>query len=420
MNKTLHTLTFLCFFILNTANSQTISISGKVVRHNGEPVEGALITCTNTLPVISAPDGSFIFTDLPEGEDYEINGTHETDVLEGITVLDVLFGRYMIIVPGFDFNDFQWYAADLNNSFSFSTIDLVLMLKAALKLDTLLLDPYWYFFNQSGTQQNGIVLENVVQDTSGLELIATKSGDVAIDSDHFPPPPDAPQPLYFVYDMSSGQDEEVTIEIRVNDFKNIGGFQQGLSWDPVVLEYIGIEDSIYLSTWINEDYLDEGHFLVANLRVDDVSNFELEDGTVLYSLKFKVLQNFTSLAGVIDIAETMIPMQTVYRPDAPELFLLDDSFEIVENTSINGTLSLEKFDVAPNPAFDEFSVKIYFKSIEKAELSLLDVCGRLIQSWEISAHEFEESISVRNLSKGTYVLKLLTTKGIVTKKIIKF
>ncbi len=420
MNKNLYVLILLCGFILNPAFSQTISISGKVVRHNGDPVEGALVSCTNTSPVASALDGSFTFNDLPAGENYFISGMHQTDVFDGITILDALFGRNMIIVPGFEFNEYQLFAGDLNNNFFFTTIDLVLMTRAAVKIDAGILGNNWYFFDQGGIQQGGIFLEDVSSDVSDLELIATKSGDVAIDSDHIPPPPGAPQPFYYLEDYNASLDDEFTIEIKVNDFKNIAGFQHALSWDPAVLEFVELEGAVFSSTWINEDLLGEGYFPIAGVRIDSLSNFELPDGTVLYSIKFKAWQDFSSLVGIVEITESIMPRQTVYRIENGDLFLLDDSFEIVESTSSKSVSNLEKFEIAPNPVLNEFFIRISFEQFENASLSLHDFSGKMITNWNLDGNNFEQSISVYELPKGTYALKLVSTNGITTKKLIKF
>lgn len=415
MNKMLYPLTLICLFILNTAISQTISISGKVVRHNGDPVEGVTVTCTNAVPVTSADDGSFTFTDLPEGGDYHINGMYTTDVFEGITALDLLFTRemYLLIV---DFSEFQLLAGDFNQSGSFSLIDLVEMSKASVKINGYLPATYWHFFDQANFLQGGISLENVTEDTADLELVAAKLGDVAIDSDHFPPPPGAPQPLYYIPDTDAVQDEEVTLEIRVNDFNNIVGFQHDLSWNPAVLEFIETQEGVLMSVGGNDNFLDEGHFLISN-GIDN--SLEIDDGTVLYSVKFKALQEFTSLSGLIEISETMIPRQTVYRAENDDLFLVDESFVIGESVSTTGIASLEKFDISPNPAHDEVFVKINFENAENAELSLYDVSGRLMNSWKLKGNTFEETIGIYNLPAGTYVLKLRTQQGVVTKKLMK-
>jgi len=99
----------------NILTAQTVNISGKVLRHNGAPLEGVTVTCTNATSVISAADGSFSFTDLPEGTDYIINGIYDTDPLENVSVLDIAFMQDIVIYNlEEDFPTTQLIAGDLN------------------------------------------------------------------------------------------------------------------------------------------------------------------------------------------------------------------------------------------------------------------------------------------------------------------
>ncbi len=112
MNKRFYTLALLSIFLFTDSIAQ-INLSGKVLRHNGDPVEGVMVNCTNASSVLSGADGSFSFTDLPEGVDYTISGAYETDVQEGISVLDELFCRGLILGITEDTIGFHWLAGDV-------------------------------------------------------------------------------------------------------------------------------------------------------------------------------------------------------------------------------------------------------------------------------------------------------------------
>ena len=422
MNKKLYTLVLLSFFMFNITIAQTVTLSGNVLRHNGEPVEGITVNCTNATAVISDGEGKFTFSDLPEGENYTISGNFETDFFEEITILDVLYSADLILAIIEDSEGFQVLAGDLNNTNALTTFDLVLMRRAALKINANFPNIYWNFFNGNanfGIPPN-ITLINVTEDMTDLELVAVKSGDVAIDEDHIPAPSEAPVPEYFIEDVSVSQNEEFSLEIKVGDFSQIAGFQQGLAWNPAFLEFVEFENSDDADFLVNESFAIDGEVLIAGAKVSGGgSTFNLDDGSVLYTMKFKALQDLNSMEGVIDFSSTLIPSQTVYRANDNRLYLVENIFNGA-TISVGDFIGLENFDLAPNPAHNETFINISFDQKENAELSLYDYSGKLIKSWSFEGHSFVEPVYLHGLPVGTYLLKLRTDKGFKTKKLIKY
>jgi len=77
----------------------------------------------------------------------------------------------------------------------------------------------------------GINLENLSSNPIGLVLIAVKSGDVAIDADHQPPPAYAPHPTFYIPDMAIQQGEEIVVSLKSRDLVQVMGVQHGIDWD---------------------------------------------------------------------------------------------------------------------------------------------------------------------------------------------
>jgi large repetitive protein len=420
MNKKINTLAFLFLFIFNLSIAQTITLSGKVLRHNGDPIEGVMVNCTNVSPVLSAVDGSFSFSDLPEEEDFTITGGFETDFFENISILDVAYSGDLILGVINDPLNYQFLAGDMNQSGSVSTVDLVMMRRAILKIDNSYPDIYWKFYDGDTNLSFptlGIYLQNVIEDKSDLELIGVKTGDVAINADHLPPPPNAPIPVYFIEDISVSQGEQFLLEIKANDFKDIVGFQQGLKWDPSLLEFIEYEGNTDLNFFANEMFSSNGDFLITGISVG--SEVDLDNGDVVYAIKFNALQDLTGMEGIIDFSTEMIPKQTVFRAENDWLYLVEDVYNGV-TTSLGNIANLEEFELTPNPTFNDVFVKINFENYEEAELSLYDFSGKLIRLWNHQGHTFRKTISLQGLPRGTYAIKLRTNKGLITKKIVKY
>ncbi len=431
MNKKYYSFAFLFTFLSFSVLAQTVSISGVITRHNSVPEEGVTVHCTNANDVVTGADGVFTFTDLPSGEDYVISATKESDPNEFITVLDALKTADIVLDFANGVSPFQILAADVNNSSIVSTIDIVELLKIADKIQGITNPNYWRIFGSDfsfaggcvfqGTPAEciGIFLGNVTEDVDTLEMIATKLGDVAIDADHFPPPVDAPEPVLYFQDKSVAQDEEFEVEIFVEDFIKIAGFQHTLSWDPAILELLSIENPLDYNLLANEDFSDQGLLPALGTMSNTLEGVTIDDGSVLYSLRFKALSDVPSLSGMLDFTEDIIQQQMVYRPEEYELYLLNHHYESAVTTSNEEITSLENFEAYPNPIENHLMLNASFEHIEKAEVSLINSVGQIIQRWNFEENSIHKQLNLNDLPKGVYVLKLSTDDGLLTKSLVK-
>ncbi len=421
MNKRFYTLVLLSIFLFTDSIAQ-ISLSGKVLRHNGDPVEGVMVNCTNASSVLSGADGSFTFSDLPEGVDYTITGTYSSDVIKDITVLDLAYNSDLILSIAPDPIDYQFLAGDINFNGNLSTLDLVHMRKIILRIDDTYLNEDWVFLDgntSSGTLAGAIVLENVTEDVIDLSLIGLVIGDPAIKTDHTPPPSNAPNTVYYFEDLSVSQGEQFSVEIKVNDFEDIVVFQQALNWDPAYMTLIDSESST-IDLTVNEDLITDGDFLVTGgALATNTNGLSLDDGSVLYTLHFNALQNINNIAEMIQYPADLIPAQTVYRGSGDKLYLLDDLYQETP-TSLGSIANLSLFNCSPNPSHEAISVNVQFESREQIELALFDIAGKRIQTWNFDTDHFQKNIALDNLAQGTYVLKLRTDNGVISKKIVKY
>ncbi len=77
------------------------------------------------------------------------------------------------------------------------------------------------------------------------------------------------------------------------------------------------------------------------------------------------------------------------------------------------------FSLSPNPADEEVQIHIKLKTAQEGKLELLNLNGRLLQSFSTQGEEISLSISLKDLPDGTYLLRFTTQSGSMTKKILK-
>lgn len=117
--------------------------------------------------------------------------------------------------------------------------------------------------------------------------------------------------------------------------------------------------------------------------------------------------------------------------------LFTDSFDVDITNAANGwlpnqtvnltatTLSNEIFEIDglrifPNPSDGDISIRLNPKTQSSVKVILFDLQGRTIfsQSFENTSARFDESINVRNLSNGVYMLSIQEGKYMSTKRVI--
>lgn len=102
------------------------------------------------------------------------------------------------------------------------------------------------------------------------------------------------------------------------------------------------------------------------------------------------------------------------RTDGTEAFDMPPVSEL-DCTMSNNDLIKTDLTIYPNPAKDEVYITSDSK-VSKAEL--IDVTGRVVSVQDIQSNN-KPKVDTSKLTKGVYILKLHTDKGVVTKKVIK-
>ncbi len=413
---------YLFVFLFSNLTSAQITLSGTVANHSGEPLPGIVVSTANADPVISDENGVFTFNDLPAGEDYLITATHETNIYDGVTVLDLLFTANIILGLNEYSSPAQLFAGDYNFSGNISTFDLVMTRKAIIRQELMVNGPIWGFFNANTSIPNsGIYLSDVTEDILDLEMVGAKQGNIALETDHMPAPVNAPVPVYYFEDQQVVAGETFTINVQADDFQSIAGFQHGIHWDNVLLDFVSMEFPDGIGGDYNASMEENGDLLLfAGHYLEGFDDYlYLEDGATVYSLTFQAIADISSLGEIINFSGDIIPLQTVFATSDDILYLLEDQYQTAVVTSVIGISALDQFLISPSLTNDISLVELSFSSPLTGELQLLDMNGRLLDNWKVEGSHYQTVISMNDFPNGTYALQLRTNEGVVTKRVIK-
>ncbi|MEL6970005.1 MAG: hypothetical protein AAFZ63_07610 [Bacteroidota bacterium] len=158
-------------------------INGEIVFPSGLPICEVLVELQDasgqTLAQdLSEDDGTFQFTNVPTGTNYELLFTKDGEAIWGVSTFDVVLVARLIL--GLDAQPpYYGWIGDLNGSGTVTTLDLVIMRKVILGIDSEFPVPPWAFDEPTAvTPDNQITLPAVNSDTD-VEVIGVKRGDIS-------------------------------------------------------------------------------------------------------------------------------------------------------------------------------------------------------------------------------------------------
>lgn len=123
----------------------------------------------------SNSDGTFMFDNQATG-DYSLHFGKDDSVFNGISTLDMVLTSKSIlgIVP---LNTYGTWAADLNGDGAVSTMDIILMRRIILNIDSNLDLELWAFDEANTFPPNNEISISLTQDVD-VDIIGVKRGDV--------------------------------------------------------------------------------------------------------------------------------------------------------------------------------------------------------------------------------------------------
>ncbi len=396
------------------ASQSSVTIAGKIAREGGDPASQKPVTLSGAISInaFTGVDGTFAFPNLPLGKTYTITPSANTQVLNGVTTLDMVIIRRHILGIEHLATPYKVIAADVNKSGSVTTFDLVELQKLILNISTKFPNntPSWRFVDATFEFPNpknpfspgipeSITVTNVVANQWNKNFIAIKVGDVndsaiptnlnenTTEDRSFEGHLD-----FYINDVLLEAGREHLVSMKAGDFKNIAGFQFTLGFDSKALSYEGFEETALQ----NFNHNNIGTTLTADgylaLSWDNANGQIFKDGENLIVFRFKALKKVRlsevlSLSSKVTAAEAYSGSATAKNAD----FGLLRPVLNFENTAREG---IHIYPNSPNPFYQSTLIRFYLPEATGVQLKVYDVYGRLLKT------------QVGNYSKGTHEMQL--------------
>ncbi|WP_373551754.1 GEVED domain-containing protein [Haliscomenobacter sp.] len=403
------------------------SISGLITTDEAEPVLGVQVDLSGaaTMKYNTPAVGTFTFNQLVKGSDFSVSAQMDKDHLNGVSTFDlVLIQKHILGVKPLE-GPYRMIAADVNNSKSISTLDMIQIRKLILQLDTKFNNvPSWKFVDATykfPDAQNPFTAEYPevvnVNDLAGnvkADFIAVKMGDVngnaatttglaatEIRSDR--------TMLLNTEEVAMKANAQYNIAIRAKDLQNIQGYQFTLNYDLNAVELEGIEYGVAKADNFGI-FKDKGMITTSwNLS----SGLNAAGNEVLFTLKLKAKVG-VKLSEVLNISSRLTTAEAYDKQNEAIGVKLSFGADVTQDFAVLRQNT-------PNPFQDETLIGFYLPKAAKGTLTIRDTKGSLVYRLEGNYVKGENKVILKQAdlrASGVLYYTLETADFTDTKKMI--
>jgi hypothetical protein len=375
--------------VCKTTSVDAGQISGVITTDDLEPVLGVNLDLSGgaQLTQNTGSNGVYLFNDLVKGKDYTVAAQLDKDYLNGVSTFDlVLIQKHILGTKALD-NPYRMIAADVNNSKSISTLDMIQIRKLILSIDAKFANvPSWKFvdatykFTEAGNPWSvaypEVVNVNDLTDKVKADFVAIKMGDVngnASASGAVASEIRGGKDMILTTEeqqMKAGQ--SYTVVFKAKDLAQIQGYQFTLSIDPSLAQ---IENLDYNGVMKAEQFglFPENGMITTSYVRAPLAGAPAEaegEATTLFTLKLQAASN-TTLSKALDLNSRLTHLEAYNQSD--EVMGLKLNF----GSSSNDDRAALRQNT-PNPFADETAIGFYLPKATKGVLTIRDVKGALI------------------------------------------
>ncbi|MCB0587808.1 MAG: T9SS type A sorting domain-containing protein, partial [Phaeodactylibacter sp.] len=373
------------------ADSLVVGAAGAIATEEDEAVEGVRVSLSGqaSASVVTGSNGAYRFDNLSEGYDYTITPSHNSGYLNGVSTFDlVLMSKHILGVQPLN-SPYKMIAADVNNSRSITTLDLIQLRKLILSIDTQFSNnTSWRFVKRSYVfpRPNNpwfetfpeIVNINNLPGTgiSDADFVAIKIGDVNLDAQANGLAGTEGRSFAgtFAFDLEDAEVKagaEYTVAFTAADIASIEGYQATLAFDNDALDFLDIIEGEVKEENFGMVYAAEG--LITTSWNQMASGETRNAKSLMFSLVFRAKTD-GRLSELLSV-NSRITKAEAYRNNG-------DFLDVALTFSGSEVTSAERFELyqnTPNPFRGETVVGFNLPAGDKVTVTVSDVTGKVLK-----------------------------------------
>ena len=387
---------------------------------------------------VVSTDGNGAFSiNLPTYESYEITPSKDDDYLNGVSTYDiVLMSKHLLGVEALD-SPYKIIAADINKSGNVTTLDMVLLRKVVLFIDTEFSNnTSWRFVDANYVFDDPIeplgesfpetyLIDELNSDMQDIDFVAVKTGDVngtaVVDLNGVADDRTFEGELQLkIEEQLLKAGETYKIDVKAKDFNEILGYQFTLGFEQNAIEILDIISGELPGLDANNFNLQSTSEGVMTTSWNQSAAVSLDDNAVLFTLEVNAKQD-VKLSDVLN-TNSRLTTAEAYRESGADVDLMNIAFEY---TQAEG--DAEAFNVfalyqnRPNPFKNETLITFSLPEAGEASLKIFDLSGKVIQeitrTFDKGYNELSINRSDLNAS-GVLYYELSTSKHTALEKMI--
>ena len=409
------------------------TVSGLIITEEGVPVSGVEVSPRNDMMeemMMTTNDGLYSFN-LETEEEYLITPYSANDYLNGVSTFDIILISKHILGVDLLNSPYKIIAADINNSGSISTLDLVHLRKAILGITAgfanseswRFVDAEYEFPNPANPWQEAFpesrIVSNLGSNINEADFVAIKIGDVngnvtanllANGDDR------SSNDTYYLRTDDHLYERGETVEAvfsSANENDEVQGFQFTLQFEPEILALEDIEWGQIQPEHVNLSMVERGIITVSwndKNRSDDFTQSELS----FCSIRFKALSKGR-------LSESIGLTSRITRAEA---YGFDDSVRGVALNFMTTKVSPNEFYLEqnrPNPFGDQTIIGFQIPESGGVTLTIYDTNGKVVHQYQqhYAAGYNQILVDAQDIrARGLLYYKLETDQYAATKKMV--
>ena len=395
--------------------ADSVDIMGKVMTFVGEPIENVEVTLQPiNLVEHTTASGDYLFQQLPTLQDYQLSASFDSHPAEGVSTFDaVLIAKHILGINVFT-SPYQLLAADINNSGSVTTLDIVMVRQLILGfLDSLPVN--WQFVPANLEFPNpnnpwevslpdSFSIENLLHDLT-FDITGIKKGDVngSFESNVIP----SSSNLLQVQILETELPNNYRLDFYWPGAQILQGLQ--LMWD--VPEGAKIKECLPG----NLPELDKRHF---NL-VDQQFRLSWSSFETVEPQKDVIL--FSWLVETRDVNQ----LQSIFSPirNSRSSFSVSPDLKVEPVEVLITGQEPKHLLVHPNPTQDTWVIQIDNDRASVTSLKLYNVQGQLVsvilENHDLEAGHWQFRVGSPQIKPGAYWLEWQTEDRKIIEKVVK-
>jgi len=410
-----------------SACGSSFAIAGAITTENDDAVEEIMVEISGFTNAsnMTNDDGDFYVNSLTSANDYTVAPYNNTDLTNGVTTYDiVVLGKHILNVEPLD-SPYKRIAADVNNSGSITSADMVAMRAVILHLaDEFPNNNSWRFVPndyQFSTPQNPfadefpeiINVNNLSQDEMHNDFVGIKIGDLngsAITNASMTTDRTTHGEFYLnVENQALDAFQQVHIPVKAKDLSNIIGFQFTLAVNPFLGSLLDVVPGAMAAEHLGKRFLEDDKLLVSWNSEEPLS----ED--VLFTLVVET-NTETSIAQLLSVNSSMLRAEA-YQHNGD---LMAVRLAISDDATATST-AFELYQNRPNPFNNTTIISFNLPAQTATQLNIYSLSGQLIQTYTISGHEGYNEFEIRESDlkvAGVYYFEINTPSHNAKKKMV--